>query len=185
MSFGLSQRVTLGMILLLTGCRHPPQLQGPGTSSFAFVDPAPTPSHEPGGSDDGLLPWQRTQYVEASLIDPHAMPIYPPRLLSARLGKSIVGVHITVDTSGRVSDIRPSFLVVSTPGPFADDFRTAAETAVTQWRFVPAALQQMKLVDENGMVFARPAHTQNVEAEFDAAFTFLPNGGVEQKAVGK
>ena len=49
---------------------------------------------------------------------------------------------MTVDASGHVAEVRPSILTFSTPGPFAEEFRSAVEAALRQWRFVPAEVQE-------------------------------------------
>ena len=55
-----------------------------------------------------------------------------------------MGVNLTVDACGRVTDIRPSIVTFSSPGSFAKDFRAAVETALQQWRFVPAEIQDIE-----------------------------------------
>jgi len=115
------------------------------------------------------------------------MPVYPAKALKAKAGRNLVGVHIIVDTEGSVREIRMSMLVFSTPGPFAEDFRDAVELAVRQWRFTPARSESLEIVhDRNGEATEmRVTGSENVETEFDLAFTFQPNGTVQQGADGK
>ncbi|MEJ1971734.1 MAG: hypothetical protein WDM96_04340 [Lacunisphaera sp.] len=121
------------------------------------------------------------QWREATLKDPLVMPIYPQRALKAQAGRSTVGIHIVVDISGHVAEVRPSLLVFSTPGPFAEDFRDAVELAVRQWQFTPARAEYYEIVHEGAATYSRLMRTEAVETEFDLAFTFTEDGRVEQE----
>ncbi len=170
-----------GLLLLgFAGCRHaPPVLEDKlaGRSSFAFVDPPPGPP--PKSDEKSVAPVEHANYFEARLNEPVPLPVYPARALKAKARLSTVGVHITVDTTGRVSDIRSSMLVFNTPGPFADDFRDAVEAAVRQWRFAPARTEHFEIVHEGSATYSRRASVENVETEFDLSFTFTADGRVE------
>lgn len=106
------------------------------------------------------------------------MPVYPPRALRAKIGRDTVGVHITVDPAGRVSEVRPSLLVFSTPGTYAEDFRAAAEAAVRQWQFTPARAEYFEIVHEGDATYNRVTGSENVETEFDLCFIFSVGGEV-------
>lgn len=121
----------------------------------------------------------RLDYREARLNEPTVQPVYPPRALAARAGWATVGVRITVDGDGRVSDIAPSLLTLSTPGPFADDFQAAVEVAVRQWRFRPAEIIRLEKVETPDVTYNRVASRERVETHFDLAFTFTASGGVQ------
>ena len=108
------------------------------------------------------------------------MPVYPKPALAAKAGRNVVGVHVTVDPTGRVSEVRLSMLVFSTPGPFASDFRDAVEAAVRQWQFTPARAEYFEIVHEGEATYNRVTGSENVETEFDLAFTFQPDGTVRQ-----
>lgn len=165
--------------LVLAGCRNaPPAVVDSGRSSFAFVAPPVAPPPESTGELVQLS--DRSQWYEANLMEPHAMPVYPARALQAKAGRNIVGVHIIVDVTGHVREIRMSMLVFSTPGPFAEDFRDAVELAVRQWRFTPARAVYYEIVHDGDATYNRTTRTENVETEFDLAFTFQPDGTVRQ-----
>jgi hypothetical protein len=86
-----------------------------------------------------------------------------------------------VDVDGVVTDIRPSLLAVSiAPPAFVAEFREAVELAVRQWRFKPARLERIETVTREGKTYPLWAGSENVEAEFDLAFTFTTSGRVEQ-----
>ena len=99
----------------------------------------------------------------------------------AKAGAATVGVRVAVDANGVVTDIRPSLLAVSVAPPsFAVEFREAVEIAVRQWRFKPARLERIETVTREGKTYQLWAGSEDVEAEFDLAFTFTPSGRVEQ-----
>ncbi len=171
------RKVISAVILLLgAGCRHAPP--DTGRSSFAFVNPPVGPPPESDGKV--IEPVNRAQYREAQLQDPAALPIYPVRALKARARPATVGVRITVGTKGQVSDIRPSMLVFSTPGPYAEDFRDAVEVAVRLWQFTPAQAEYFEIVHEGEATYNRVTGSENVETEFDLSFTFTADGRVER-----
>lgn len=164
--------------LVLAGCRHAPPATDTGRSSFEFVEPAAGPP--PVSSAEAATPTNLSQWREATLQEPFALPVYPPRALKAKAGRNIVGVHIIVDVTGHVREVRMSMLVFSTPGPFADDFRDAVELAVRQWRFSPARSERIDILHAGDTTYSRVGSSENVETELDVAFTFQPDGTVRQ-----
>lgn len=165
-------------ILWGSGCKHMPRGAAYGSSSFRVVEPPRPPP--PQGSGEAIEPVNRANYREAQAIHPLVMPVYPPRALATQAGAAVIGVRVTVDSSGVVADIRPSLLAVSvTPTKFADDFREAVEVAVRQWRFAPARVHYLERVTEGEFTYERVMRTEMIEAEFDLAFTFTPAGKVE------
>lgn len=117
--------------------------------------------------------------VKAEPILPLATPVYPKAALAGHAGSALVGVRITVDFTGKVSEIAPSLLAFSTPGPFAEEFRAAAETAVAQWRFLPAEIRHLqpgKGPQENE--YWTITQIDKTEMTFDVSFTFNATGEV-------
>ncbi len=173
-----------GLLALgLSGCHHaPPVLEEKltGRSAFAFVDQPPGPPPKSQGEAAALT--GSSNYFEARLNEPAPLPVYPARALKAKARLATIGVHITVDPNGRVSDVRSSMLVFNTPGPFADDFRDAVEAAVRQWSFIPARAEHFKIVHEGAATYNRRTTVENVETEFDLSFTFTADGRVESNA---
>jgi hypothetical protein len=122
----------------------------------------------------------RGQYRQERLMEPAALPVYPARALKAKAGRATVGVHVTVGTNGRISSIVSSMLVFSTPGPFADDFRDAVEAALHQWKFEPARIEYIEVVQgTNGFFYNKVTRTELTESDFDLSFTFTADGRVE------
>ena len=81
-------------------------------------------------------------------------PEYPVRPLTEKAPPYSVGIHIVINTEGRVSSISDSKLAPSTAGPFAADFRAAVERAVMRWRFTPGHIDQLEDgddVDDDGI----------------------------------
>lgn len=167
--------------LVLSGCRHAPVAPEVGKSSYVVVEPSPAPSKS--AAAETAEPTSRTQYRKARVQGDPLLPVYPPRALAAKAGAAQVGVRVTVDTAGRVTDLRPSMLAVTIAPPgFADDFQAAVETAVRQWRFSRARVEYVETVTADGFTYNRVARSERMEAEFDLAFTFTPSGKVESGA---
>ena len=160
------------VLLGLAGCRHVPAPTG--MSSFKVVEQPPD-RRPPAKSDAKVVePTSFDQYREASVQEKTiVLPVYPARALAAKAGAAQVGVRITVDTEGRVTDVRPSILAITiTQSGFREDFERAVEVAVRQWKFQPAKIQHVEIVIEKGFTYSRVSRTEMSEAEFDLAFTF-------------
>jgi hypothetical protein len=162
------------------GCHHtakPPT--DDGQSSFRFVTPpAPAKSDKKPAATTSEAP-PRTTVVPAEPIEPLTAPVYPKLPAGVRPALATVGVRITVDTQGRVSDIGPSMLSFSTPGPSAPALREAVEAAVAQWRFTPAEIhhvEPMRGPDRSDYLLMKSS--EKTEWHFDLAFTFTSSGEV-------
>ena len=118
-------------------------------------------------------------YQEAKPVMPLVTPVYPAKALAAKAGMTVVGVHVTVDKEGRVTDVGPSLLAVSIPTRFDAEFQTAVRAAVAQWRFRPAMTYHIEVVNPpGGETYQRVTDQQSVETVFDLAFTFTSTGTV-------
>ncbi|HTL69175.1 MAG TPA: hypothetical protein VL200_16030, partial [Lacunisphaera sp.] len=166
------------VVFAAAGCLHTAPVET-GTSSFTVIEARPVP---PPASGKGwaAVPTNHAQFRDAQIKGEPILPVYPARALAAKAGSAQVGVHLVIDSQGRVSDVRPSMVAVTiAPPEFAEDFRQAVETAVRQWRFVPARAQYIETVQgSGGFSYDRVARTEDVEAEVDLAFTFTANGKV-------
>ena len=171
------------LLLGLTACRHAPTPVTTGGSAVTFIEPPAPPAK--AGSGEIKEPVSRTLYVEARPIKPLILPIYPAKALAAKAGQATVGVNVTVDTSGLVSDIRSSILTFSTPGPFAGDFRAAVETALHQWRFAPAESQEIEPILGLDQPASRVTRSEKVETTLELSFTFTATGGVQLSPTGR
>jgi hypothetical protein len=169
----------IAVTLLLTvsaGCRHTPGPAASGTSDYRFVEPPPA-APSTGSAEVAAEPAKRLQFREARPIEPLIMPAYPARALAAKAGATTVGVHVTLDEHGVITDIRASIWVVSFPGPFSEDFRAAVDAALRQWRFEPAETVELEQEEKEGSSPLRVLKREKVATEFDVAFDFAPGGG--------
>jgi hypothetical protein len=161
------------------GCKHAsPGAEGEGKSSYAFIY-KPAPPGPTVGTPSLGAPQARDVVVQAEPILPLAKPVYPKAALTARDGASLVGVRISVDSDGRVSDVRPSLVCLSTPGPFAGEFQAAVEAALALWRFEPGEVQHLEPANApDGSQYMRVKDREKVEWTFDVSFTFTAAGDV-------
>ncbi len=182
----------LGILVLATlvgagGCRHAPGVPDTGRSSVAFIEQPPDRTPPPKSEAKTAGPTSWDQYREASVQEKTiVLPVYPARALAAKAGAAQVGVRVTVDAEGRVSDVRPSVLAITiTPPGFREDFERAGEVAVRQWRFHPAKVEYIEVVTTKGFTYSRVTRTEKLEAEFDLLFTFTAAGKVVPGAGGR
>ncbi|MEO6992052.1 MAG: hypothetical protein ABI273_00360 [Lacunisphaera sp.] len=165
--------------LFVSGCRQLPTQPDSGSSSFRFVDGPPASPLKGKVTEGSNGPIIVEHYIEAEPILPVAMPVYPAHALAAKAGLVTIGVKISVDADGHVSNISPSLLTFSTPTRYSDEFDEAVRVAVSQWRFHPAQRYSMRIfrTAEGG---GPPKETprENTETYFDLAFTFTASGKV-------
>ncbi len=172
------------MLLGATGCRHVPEPAATGRSSFAFVDASNAAASSATATP--VEPKSGDYFTEARPTQILATPVYPPKALTARLGMTTVGVRVTVDKTGRVSDIGPSLLAVSIPTKFHAEFQEAVRAAVTQWRFFPAQTFHVEVTrDAAGELQISETKRENAETYLDLAFTFTASGAVLGGMTGK
>jgi hypothetical protein len=158
-------------------CRHARVTEIEGRSAFKFVQPPPPPgSKTPGELAVGDL---SQRYVPAKPLGRLVPPVYPAPALGRMTGPAVVGVRITVDVNGRVSDVATSFAHYSTPGPFASEFRAAVETALAGWRFEPAEILHLETASDPIGDFQRVKSREKVEAFAEVVFTFTATGKVD------
>ncbi len=118
--------------------------------------------------------------VAAEPVLPLAKPVYPAAVLRRQRVPALIGVRITVDVTGRVSDVSPSLKALTMPGPFVAEFQAAVEATVAQWRFTPAEKRHLvpgrggPMKDDYWVV----KRAEKTEAVFDVAFTFTAAGDV-------
>lgn len=170
-------------LLALAGCRHAPaESPATGASSFTFVEAGRAAAADQvivGDVGEPSAAKYSENYSPAFPLKPMVLPVYPPRALAARAGAATVGVRLKLDAAGRVTEVGPSLLVYSTPGPFSEDFLEAVKVAVLQWRFRPATIEQIERVQTPEVTYNRIARSETVEAQVDLAFNFTATGGVE------
>lgn len=170
---------------MISGCRHAPQPLATveGRSAFRFVE---APDTSTAGTTAAMAEGPRQPVdvlVTAEPIDPLAIPVFPATALGKLSVPALVGVRITIDARGRVSDVGSSLRALSTPGPFADAFREAVEVALAQWRFTPAEKRHMvpgrggPLQEDYWVITS----AEKTETALDVAFTFTTTGDVQPR----
>lgn len=166
--------------LFASGCQHLPMPPpDTGASSFRFVDEPPASPLKGKVTEGSNGPITVEHYIEAEPIPPLALPVYPAHALAAKAGLVTIGVKISVDPDGRVSDVSPSLLTFSTPTRYSDEFDEAVRVAVGQWRFHPAQRYTMRIFrTEEGGGPPKELDRENTETYFDLAFTFTASGKV-------
>jgi hypothetical protein len=164
----------------LAACHHARAPAPAGTSSFTFI--ANQPDKRPNLSR-GSAPEEPRVPVDALVpaepVPPLALPVFPPVARGKTTLPMMVGVRLTVGIDGRVADVAPSFVAVSTPGPFAAEFRSAVEAAVAKWRFLPAEIRHLAPGrTPQGKDYWNVTRTDKTEDAIDVVFTFSPSGEV-------
>jgi hypothetical protein len=100
-------------------------------------------------------------------------PIYPADALAARDGDYVLYVTITIDRTGRVADVVPTWNRLNLPNRFEGSFLEAARTALRAWHFVPARLVywEKKRGKEDTYLYQ-----EAVTSGTDLKFTFAATG---------
>lgn len=128
------------MLLVLTGCASSPRI-------------APPPSHD-DASWRTTPPPSTTRYhlalgdisTGATLLQ-RVTPIYPASQLAACLPSQEVQARLSVDKTGKVSDVR-GIVIDEAPPPW-QQFFAAVRVAALQWRFTPLQIEHWA-ADANG-----------------------------------
>lgn len=178
--------LTVSVMLFLSSCYHRLVLAKTdiGTSSFKFVVPPSMPAEATVMQADE--PFTTERFKDAEPILPLTMPVYPANALGARAGLMNVGVKITVDADGRVTDVSPSLLSFSTPSRYSSTFQEAVRVAVMTWHFRPAQHYYFEITSTvGGERTSKFLRRENTETCFDLSFTFTASGSVLAGSSGK
>jgi hypothetical protein len=175
------------LVLGWAGCAHAPLPVGPtarveGQGKFEFVRPPPP-------SDDGKVTISsqelltKDEYVPPRPLGELKEPAYPAAALAAREGPVTVGMRLVVDLEGRVTDLSPSVLTLTTPTQFTAEFRAAIEAAVAQWRFRPAEVRHFTTRTNSEGTYRSMTGSEPTEWALHVAFTFNTTGVVPMATV--
>ena len=117
--------------------------------------------------DDFIAPRPRGELAE---------PVYPAVALAADEGPVSIGMRLVVDIDGKVSDVFPSILAVSTPTRFLAEFHAAIAAAVAQWRFKPGEIRHFTSVTNKEGTYRSMTGSEPTEWALHVAFTFKTTG---------
>jgi hypothetical protein len=153
------------------GCRSVPEQ---GSSSMEMLDPIAAPQ---ATTDKKAEPSSAIVVVDIppTFKGEIAKPVYPPAALAAHAGIHVVYVTITIDTTGIVTEIAPSWQRLNIPDRFSDDFLEAVRTAVRAWRFEPARYVYWRKTPDGDLAYS---YAETVPAKTDIKFTFESSGTV-------
>ena len=125
---------TAVIVVVLAGCRSAPVAEAPavGSVDVSLVTP-------PAGASRLQLDSSEA-FVFPNLIEPVAMPAYPPDLLPLRLAPVELCVEVTISADGLVSAARRRVDEACPDGSGTHDarFDAALLDAVGQWTYDPA-----------------------------------------------
>ncbi len=123
------------MLLALAACRSQPVVEEAPRSGDVGVSIVPPPAGA------AAMPLRSDQaFVFPNLVEPAAMPEYPPDLLKLRLEPVVVCVEIDIDETGKVFAARPRVdgACPAASGEPGGEFAAAANDAVLRWVYDPA-----------------------------------------------
>jgi len=156
-----------------------------GRSSYQVVE---TPEVPPAMQQGALvLPVLHLGETRRTLVEAYpegdlASPTYPLAALAAHAGWVILGVRITIDTNGRVSDVQLNPLGLSNAGRFTDDFLQAVTATVRTWKFFPARYHyEIVRQQKGGGFYWSNLKYEATESFTDLSFNFTETAGVNWK----
>jgi hypothetical protein len=142
---------------------RPTEVTNYGRSSIGFITDCPA-------AREGM------DFEPPRPIGALALPEYPATALQARAGSAVVVLRFVISVEGDVTEVGDSPKAASTVGPFAAQFRAAAEKAVRCWRFKPAEWQWVEpgkdLNCDGKPDYVRVLKRQRVSVYMDVRFDF-------------
>ncbi len=169
----------------LAGCQHvdvAPLV--PQETTFQIFTGKGT-EEPPGGDENADTMGELSEgeiFKPAQAILPLAVPVYPSISVDGRGRLVRVGVGLVIDQTGRVTEVKPSMVYLSTPHPEAKTFFDAVKTAVEKWKFIPA--QSVKIeqaTGDDGGTWWRAGRSEPVETSGEVLFTFTATGEVKME----
>lgn len=112
-------------------------------------------------------------YIPAHARGELAKPQYPAAAFAARAGTHSVTVMLTIDGTGRISDIQPSR--IDLPNRFSEAFLESVRIAVASWVFEPARAVHWKRSPDGQDEYVR---TEVIAERIEIKFTFEASGPV-------
>jgi hypothetical protein len=157
------------LLSLLAGCTSAAPQRIGRTWFAAEPPPAPTTAATPAIVVSGA---EHREYLPIHPLRPLGAPIYPAEALKGRSDDYSVHVLLTVDESGRVTDVAPSWRHVRLAHPYDAAFLEAIRAAVRQWELSPARWITSRRTAAGEDVYLRSeAVAETFEMRFDFAST--------------
>ena len=156
--------------ILLAGCQT--RTAETGRSRFQVLDPtgtAPSPSSDKHAVESDRL----IDYIPGHIRRPFAQPVYPRNALAAHTGNYEITVTITIDESGRVSDVVRSLRGLNLPSRYAEEFFEAVQSTVLSWKFEPSHQVYYQRGPDGERNYLR---TEAISETVDIKFTFEASG---------
>lgn len=168
----------VAVLMVVGGCQSRVSLPSTGRSSFTILEQPRGPERKPVGEPTLSERQPRDVYSDARPAGPLETPVFPPAALRGGADSSVVGVRLSIDAKGNVTDVATSVVAFSTPGPFAGEFRAAVEAAVRRWKFIPAERRHVIPMPNAQKDYWYVKERTPVESMLDVAFTFHASGEV-------
>lgn len=164
--------LTLMVPSLFAGCQH---ASNTGRSSFTFVDQVGAPPAAPVDASKMKIVESMSVVIPPKPAGSLVLPTYPAAALKAHLQDIHLAVSLSIDESGRVTDVQPSIARVPYTTAFQEQFFAAARKAVQEWRFEPGKLARIEpQADGRPLVTG----TETTASTLTVAFTFSSTGNV-------
>jgi hypothetical protein len=133
-----------------------------------------TPLSEPAPTSERKLDFSTGLAAESTppeAIGELRKPDYPPAALTAHPGTYVVNVTVTIDASGLVSEVAPTWNRITPPNPYSELLLAAVRSAAASWRFIPARHVYWRKDAGGEPVYD---HADAVVCETDLRFVFAP-----------
>lgn len=164
-----------GLLLAVVGLAACRQAGPTGASAFTLVEETGAPMPAPTDAAKMRLDGPVTVDLPPKPVGLQALPEYPKAALGAGLRDVEVAVTLTIDRSGRVSEVGPSLARIPYTTAFHAEFLAAAEKAVRTWQFEPGQSVHLEpQADHVPVVTGAEAE----ESRITVAFTFSQSGRV-------
>lgn len=157
----------------VAGCSTSPDATG--RSSFEVLGPPPAllaPRPAEAVIEETR---ERIEFVPGHPCQSLATPVYPAQALAAGAGDYVLFVTLTVDETGRVGDVAPSWQRFRSDSPLAEVFFAAAKAAIETWQITPAhQIHYLKVPGGEDQYL----HAEAVAQTFEVKFVFEASGRV-------
>lgn len=162
----VKRALAVGSAVLVASC----QSVRSGRTSFEFLSPPPAPNVSPQAEATPSESDTRIVYIPPRAKKTLAQPVFPEAIGASMPDRTEVVATLTVNESGRVSDVRRSFRDLSVLSGDFESLVAAIVSATAVWEFEPARqVYWQKVAGEDD----RYLYAEIVPARFDVRFVFV------------